>query len=152
MGSGYRPTMTAPTGLLALGDERFVSLSTFRRSGAEVATPVWVARDGDALVVTTAARSGKVTRLRRDARVRLRPCDRLGRVADSADGTTVAEGVATVVDDPGAQRAPLEALRRKYGLEYRVLMLVERVVRGGPSSRVVLRVTPPDAVRRRDPV
>ncbi|MDT0352926.1 PNPOx family protein [Pseudonocardia charpentierae] len=32
--------------------ERFVSLTTFRRDGTPVATPVWIARDGDALVVT----------------------------------------------------------------------------------------------------
>jgi hypothetical protein len=44
--------------------ERFVSLTTFRRDGTPVATPVWIARDGDALVVTTPADSGKVKRLR----------------------------------------------------------------------------------------
>ncbi|MDT7579905.1 MAG: uncharacterized protein QOK35_1169, partial [Pseudonocardiales bacterium] len=49
--------------LAEMADEQFVSLSTFRRSGAPVATPVWIARDGDALVVTTIADSGKVKRL-----------------------------------------------------------------------------------------
>lgn len=36
--------------LIALGDERFVSLTTFRRTGERVSTPVWIARDQDTLV------------------------------------------------------------------------------------------------------
>lgn len=43
------------TSLRALADEAFVSLTTFRRSGEGVATPVWVIADpdGDGLVVMT---------------------------------------------------------------------------------------------------
>jgi uncharacterized protein len=52
--------------LAAAGIAQFVSLTTFRPSGAPVATPVWVARDGDALVVTTAVDTGKLRRLRHD--------------------------------------------------------------------------------------
>jgi hypothetical protein len=37
----------------ALGDQRFISLMTFRMSGDPVSTPVWVGRDGNSLVVTT---------------------------------------------------------------------------------------------------
>ena len=70
-----------------MADHRFVSLTTFRRSGTPVATPVWIARDGDALVVTTIVDSGKVKRARRDPRVELQPCTRRGTVADGA--TTV---------------------------------------------------------------
>ena len=55
--------------LLSLADARFGSLTTFRRSGERVSTPVWVGRDGGALVVLTLAASGKVRRLRRDPRV-----------------------------------------------------------------------------------
>jgi len=54
--------VSAPTDLSALGDEAFVSLTTYRRNGDAVSTPVWVARDGDSLVVTTAASTGKMTR------------------------------------------------------------------------------------------
>ena len=68
----------------ALGDERFVSLTTFRRTGEPVSTPVWVVRDGDELLVTTPDDSGKVKRLRHTARVELRPCSRSGSVPDDA--------------------------------------------------------------------
>ncbi|WKK72242.1 hypothetical protein Q0F99_04380 [Rathayibacter oskolensis] len=47
--------MTLSPALSALSDESFVSLTTFRRTGAGVSTPVWIARDGAALIVTTPA-------------------------------------------------------------------------------------------------
>ena len=43
--------MTTAPALAALGDEKFVSLTTFRRSGVGVPTPVWIGREGDALSV-----------------------------------------------------------------------------------------------------
>ena len=64
----------------ALGDEWFLSLTTFRKSGERVSTPVWIGRDGDALIVTTPQASGKVKRLRNSPRVEVRPCNRMGRV------------------------------------------------------------------------
>ena len=51
-----------------LGRERYVNLATFRRNGSEVRTPVWVAPDGERLVVWTNVNSFKVKRLRRDGR------------------------------------------------------------------------------------
>ena len=119
----------------ALGDERFVSLTTFRRSGVPVATPVWVARDGHDLVVTTPADSGKVKRLRHDARIELRPCTRTGRVDPQAAAVS---GVAEVLTDESGR----ELIRRKYGLEYRVVMAVERLTRAGRRPRVLLRIRP----------
>ena len=57
--------------LLALGDEKYVLLTTTRRSGVDVPTAVWVGRDGDELVVTTAATAGKTKRIRHTPRVTL---------------------------------------------------------------------------------
>ena len=37
----------------------YVSLTTFRRTGAPVSAPVWAAPDGDTLVVWTRTDSGK---------------------------------------------------------------------------------------------
>ena len=45
-----------------LGDARYISVATFRRSGAEVKTPVWFAGAGDWIHVFTAGDSGKVKR------------------------------------------------------------------------------------------
>ena len=135
--------MSAPTDVSALGDEEFVSLTTYRRSGEPVPTPVWVARDGDSLVVITAETSGKVKRARRDPRVVLRPCDRRGNVAP--DAPTV-EGRAEVVTDAAAQEGPRRVLAAKYGLQYRLISLVAlaarvRTLRGrAPVERIILRL------------
>ena len=55
--------------LANLAQEEFVSLTTYRRSGAAVSVPVWIAPATDAsggLLVTTTEPSGKVKRLRHD--------------------------------------------------------------------------------------
>ena len=123
-----------PAAFLDLAEQRFVSLTTFRRTGEAVSTPVWVARDGDALVVTTPAGSGKVKRLRHTPRVELRPCGRTGKVAD---GAPVHAGTARIE----ARDRP-DLFRRKYGLEYRLFMGVERLGKGGRKERVLLRIRP----------
>jgi len=123
----------------ALGREKFVSLTTFRRSGDAVSTPVWIAQDGDALVVTTAEQTGKVKRLRNDPRVQLRPCARTGRVRDY---TITVSGRAEIVTDDENRSRLTEVIRRKYGLEFLVVMTLERVMRSSPTRRVILRITP----------
>jgi PPOX class probable F420-dependent enzyme len=45
--------------MTALPVSTYVSLTTFRRNGAPVATPVWAAPDGETLAVWTRADSGK---------------------------------------------------------------------------------------------
>ena len=124
--------------LLVLGDSRFVSLTTFRRSGEPVSTPVWIARDGDALVVTTPEDSGKVKRLRHDPRVELRPCGRFGRVRD---GVEPVAGVAEILMDDASREHVTDVIRAKYPLEYRVVMGIERLVSSGSKRRVMLRIT-----------
>ena len=126
--------MTSLSTIDALAAEPFVSLTTFRRNGTPVATPVWIARDGGTLVVYTLEDSGKVKRLRRDPRVELRPCNRRGVVSP---GTAPVPGVAEVVTR-SAQH--VDALRRKYGLQHRIAMVFERLTpwRG---ERVILQIT-----------
>jgi len=129
--------------LLDLADESFVSLTTFKRSGEGVPTTVWIARDGDALYVTTPAGSGKVKRLRNDSRVELRPSSRLGRVADDAP---VAHGVARIDESSTTEDALNEIFIAKYGLEFRIMMGIEKIgskrsKTPKSSGRVILRIT-----------
>jgi PPOX class probable F420-dependent enzyme len=122
----------------ALGDEQFLSLTTFRKSGERVSTAVWIGRDGDALIVTTPEASGKVKRLRNSPRVEVRPCNRMGRVKD---GIEPVAGVAEVLTDEGTQERLTGIIRRKYGLEYWVVMGIERLIKSGQENRVILRIT-----------
>ncbi|WP_313555030.1 PPOX class F420-dependent oxidoreductase [Miniimonas arenae] len=121
----------------------FVSLGTYRHSGELVETPVWVALEGGEMVVTTDRTTGKVKRLRHDPRVVLRPCSRMGAVAE--DAPTV-HGTARILpaEDPAAI-AGEQALRRTYGLQYRLLIGGERLLRRlrrKPDTRVILRLAP----------
>ncbi|MEE6177298.1 PPOX class F420-dependent oxidoreductase [Mycobacterium sp. 050134] len=120
-----------------LGGARFVSLTTFKRDGNGVASPMWVVRDGDLLWFWTPAEALKVKRIRRDTRVSLAPCGRTGKVRD---GQTVADGTAEVVTAP-REVARIESLiKRKYGLEFRLVTLIETIAARGRKPRVALRV------------
>lgn len=121
--------------LLALATEQYVLLSTFRTTGVAVGTPVWVARDGDRLLVTTGATSGKVKRLAHTDRVELMPCSMRGSVSESAAPVT---GYATVTSDPTTLARLDAALLAKYGLKYRAIRATQK--RSAPS--VVVVITP----------
>jgi PPOX class probable F420-dependent enzyme len=114
---------------------KYLSLTTFRKDGTPVATPVWVARDGESLVVTTERSSGKAKRLRNNSKVLLAPCDMRGRpTGDEVDGT------AELTDDAGTKRVS-ELIGRRYGLQYRLIFLVEKIRRRARDS-VGIRITP----------
>ena len=124
--------------MTTLADERFVSLTTFRRTGEPVSTPVWVCGEGEELLVMTPTGTGKLKRVRRDPRVELRPCDRRGRVAE---GAPTSRGSAVVDEDAGHLARLKTRLKEKYGAEYRVFMAVEAVVRRSRNvPRAVIRI------------
>ena len=127
--------------LLALGDKRFLSLTTFRKSGEPVSTAVWIGREGDTLIVTTPEASGKVTRIRNDPRIEVRPCNRFGHVKD---GVEAVAGLVDDVIDEASQPRLTELFRKKYGLEYRIFMLIEGLMKSNRSNRVILRIVPAD--------
>lgn len=136
--------MTASTeqDLLALGEGRYVLLTTYRRSGVGVPTPVWVVEDGGELLVTTRARSGKVLRVRNDPRVELLPCDIRGNVPEGARSVPA---VATI-DDGASTRARIdELMEAKYTDRFRHM----RSVRPDDVVSTVIRLVlaPLDARR-----
>jgi PPOX class probable F420-dependent enzyme len=93
----------------ALRDQSFMSLTTFRKSGAPVVTRVWFADEDGRLYITTASKSGKVKRLRHTARVRVQACSAFG-----ASRGPELEAVARVLPPEEHSRARA-MLRRKYG-------------------------------------
>jgi PPOX class probable F420-dependent enzyme len=125
--------------MTALADEKFVSLTTFKKSGDGVAEPMWIAAEGSQLVMMTGAESWKVKRLRRDSRVTLVPSDRAGKVSGTA---TSVEGTAEVITDAAAVAAVVDAVKRKYGLVFHVISLIKWIAaRGRSTPRVGLRIT-----------
>jgi PPOX class probable F420-dependent enzyme len=111
---------------------KYVSLTTFRKDGRAVSTPVWVVPDGDGLAVWTRADSGKVKRIRRGGRVTVAPCDFRGNVT----GETV-EARARLGDRADTDRVR-RALGRKYGLSGRLTVWSSRVYRGADATVAVL--------------
>ncbi|HVK23042.1 MAG TPA: PPOX class F420-dependent oxidoreductase [Actinokineospora sp.] len=96
--------------LTRLGEGKYLLLTTFRKDGTPVGSPVWVARDGDVLLAWTVTESWKVKRLRRNTDVTLAECD----IKGTPSGETV-DGTARLLDAEGTARAR-KLIQRKYGL------------------------------------
>jgi PPOX class probable F420-dependent enzyme len=96
--------------IAGLDGRRYLALATFRRTGAEVRTPVWFAAMDGKIYVFTAGQSGKIKRLRHSARARVAPCDVRGDV-----GGAWWDGTARLVTEPGVIERAHTAMRAKYG-------------------------------------
>jgi hypothetical protein len=96
-----------------IAKSRYILLTTFRRDGSPVGTPVWVAPLQDELVVITLADAWKVRRLRANPAVSVQPCDVRGKVDP---GAPTYSGTGRVSETPGEVAAVRNAMNRKYAL------------------------------------
>lgn len=64
----------------SIGKARYLSITSYKRDGTPVATPVWVVTRGEFLFALTRANSWKVKRIRRDPVIRVAVCDMRGRL------------------------------------------------------------------------
>jgi PPOX class probable F420-dependent enzyme len=108
--------------IAALDRRRYVALATFRRSGAEVRTPVWFAAMDGKLYVFSAGDAGKVKRLRHSPRARIAPSDARGNVRGEWW-----DAEARVVAEPRVIERAHAAMRAKYGWQARVGDLFSRL-------------------------
>lgn len=127
--------MTSP--LDALGTGKYLLLTTLRRDGTPVSTPVWLVPDTDTLLVITQADSGKVRRIRSNPAVTVAPCDARGRPSGPA-----VDAVAELLDDAETSRAR-SLIAHRYGLLGRLLMW-----RGRRTPQIGIRIRPAAAVDR----
>jgi uncharacterized protein len=127
--------------LLELADEPFISITTFKRDGTPISTPVWVAGDEGRLLVHSAADTWKVKRIRRDSHVRVAACGATGKVRGEAF-----DAKATILADTSLVDT-LEA--HKYGLVYRTIGLfraISRALRRRPTPEsVTIEIVPTPA-------
>ena len=100
--------------------QKYMSLTTFRKSEKPVPTPVWFVEKNDKLCVWTQLNSGKVKRLRHNSRVTLAPCTMGGKVI----GPTV-EGIARLVSPQEKEEVRL-LLQAKYGWMQRLFSFIHR--------------------------
>ncbi|MFI0186657.1 PPOX class F420-dependent oxidoreductase [Streptomyces sp. NPDC017082] len=122
------------TRLDRFGSGKYLLLTSYRRNGTPVATPVWVVRDGDRLGVWTAVGSGKVKRVRRRPDVLVGPCDLRGNPTGDQRPATAE------ITDAATTARYRKLIARKYGVLGRLSLLGSRL-RRGKAGTVGIRVT-----------
>jgi PPOX class probable F420-dependent enzyme len=114
-----RPVERPAPDLDALFPGRYLSLTSFKRDGTGVATPLWFVNDGERLLALTGLRSGKVKRIRRDPHVLVAPCRPSGKLR----GEPVRARVEVLTATAELDRVQ-KLLMKRYRLTYRVVVLV----------------------------
>src|SRR5215210_5663892 len=113
----------------------YARLTTFRKSGEPVSTPVWFALVDERVYVFTDIESGKVRRIRNDPRAALAPSGFRGRPRG--------EGIRAEarILNPAEQETADRALREKYGWRYRLAQAVISLL-GLTARRAFLEFRP----------
>jgi uncharacterized protein len=142
-----RPVQRPPVDLEALFPGRYLSVTSFKRDGTGVATPVWFVSDGRRLLALTDLHSAKVRRIHRDPRALVASC----RANGNLRGEPVPAQVEVLTATPELERVQ-KLLIERYKLSYRVVMLIYRIgrrlrgrrsVADGAALAITVGATPP---------
>ncbi|WP_306211557.1 PPOX class F420-dependent oxidoreductase [Actinoplanes sp. RD1] len=115
-----------------LGAEKYVLVTTYRKDGRAVATPVWVVPDGGGLAFWTFNEAAKLKRIRNNGRVTLAACDMRGNPSGES-----LEASARIGDRADLDRIK-SAIKRKYGLAGWLTLTGSRLRRGADGTTAVL--------------
>jgi PPOX class probable F420-dependent enzyme len=131
----------AGSSLDALFPGKYVSLTSVKRDGSAVATPVWFVIEDGRLLVNTDPQSFKAKRIRRNPAVTIAPCTASGRLR----GDPV-PGRAEFLPDSELERVK-QLLARKYRIDRVLVLPIYRVVqrlRGARAgtAEVAIAITP----------
>ncbi len=116
--------------IAAVADARCLALTTFKRDGTAVTTPIWFNVLGGTLVVTTPRTAWKVKRVANNPRVTFATCTQRGKVTGPVFG-----GRARVL--PDAELGPVMAAKRRRYRSARFIQLLP-----GNSDQVAIGITP----------
>ncbi|WP_405137221.1 PPOX class F420-dependent oxidoreductase [Nocardia sp. NBC_01388] len=116
------------------GTAKYVLLTTFKKDGTPVGTPIWAALDDGRLYVWTVADSWKVKRARRNPQVTVQPCDVRGKASGE-----IVQAKATVLDGAGSERVR-GLIKRRYGLQG-LLVVGASTLRRGKDGTVGIEIT-----------
>ena len=126
---------------MAITDEKYVSLTTYRKDGTAKSLPVWIADLGDGTVgFTTSSSSYKVKRIGNDSRVTLQPSNAKGEVKP---GSEVVSGTAEVVSGAEFERCK-GIVKKKYGAQFTVMAIVgkaAKLIGKGSGTDCAVRIT-----------
>ena len=127
---------------------KYLSITSYRRDGSGVSTPVWFVAEGGRMLAETAATSGKAKRIRRNPSVTVAPCSATGRL----------RGEPTPAHVEFLPPSEEERAKRLFSRKYRFDLLFIRPIRAiqawrHPERRneeaAILAITP-DRVPRTD--
>jgi PPOX class probable F420-dependent enzyme len=114
---------------------QYVLVTTFRKDGRAVPTPVWAAPFEGGIGVWTVPNFGKVKRIKRNPQVTVASCDFRGNNAGPAVAAT-----ASLLDGDATERVRV-ALRRKYGITGRITLFFSKV-RRGKDGTIGIKILP----------
>lgn len=124
---------------MTIANEKFLSLTTYRKNGEAKETPIWIADLGDGTMgFTTHGESWKCKRIRNDNRIAVQPCNQSGKIMA---GTEKVSGTAVLAS--GADFTQVQtAIKKKYGFMVTVVGVMNKVRKlmgkGGPSNTAVI--------------
>ena len=126
-----RPVQRPSVDLETLFPGRYLSVTSFKRDGTGVATPVWFVYDGARLFALTDLHSAKVRRMRRNPHVLVASCRANGKLR----GEPVPARAEVLTATPDLERVQ-KLLSERYKISYPLVMLIYRLgrrLRGRPS-------------------
>ena len=119
-----RPVQRPAADLEALFPGRYLSVTSFKRDGTGVATPLWFVYDGTRLLALTDLHSAKVRRMRHNPSVLVAPCRASGKLR----GEPLPARAEVLTESADLERVQ-KLLMQRYKISYRVVMLIYRLGR-----------------------
>jgi PPOX class probable F420-dependent enzyme len=113
----------------------YISLETYRKTGAGVSTPVWVATFEDRHYVFSESRAGKVKRIRNDPQIKIAACNYSGTVSSEW-----LSGQVCIVTEPALIRRVYAEFTTKYGWQFRLTNVLSRLS-GRYHQRAMLEIS-----------
>ena len=115
--------------------EHYINLSTRKRDGSFVNTPVWFGQEGETnnYYVYTLKKTGKVKRIRNFPDVKVATCNFSGKLKGDWIDARV-----DLIDESGNIKIASSLLRDKYGIRIRIVIFFSWIV-GNYQRRQIIR-------------
>jgi PPOX class probable F420-dependent enzyme len=105
---------------MSIADEKYIALTTFKRDGTPITTPVWVVPVAAGKIgFWTSSGSGKAKRLAHTSKVTVQPSNARGVVKP---GSSPVEATAVLVTGP-----EYEGIRSKVNAKYGVMVTISKI-------------------------
>ena len=116
-------------------NSHYLSLSSQKRDGNWVNTPVWHAKEDNIFYIFSEGKAGKVKRLRNFTDAKICPCDILGKLQGEWQNVS-----AEILEGPENKNQAYSALLSKYGWQIRLLDLGSTIA-GKKNKRAFIKLT-----------